>query len=380
MKKMIIILFISTAVFAQTKSVEDSLIFSGIREIYSIKFEEAFSTFDKLREVAPHNPAGKFFDAMVTWWQILLDLNNTRFDQLFYDKLEAVIEQCDSVLDKDENNYDALFYKGGALGFRGRLLSVRREWVKAALDGKDALPIVGKIADEYPENKDIQLGLGIYNYYAAVIPEKFPFVKPLMYLFPPGNKELGLSQLKIAASEGRYAKYETRYFLLMIYFDFEKDNDEAMKYCKMLLNDFPENPKFENFLARIYFRTRRFNQADSVFQVIYKKIKEGKRGYNLQLKRSTLYYLADINARKWKNKKAVELFKESLKISEKIDGRHDSGFKVNTALYLGIIYTRLRNYEKAREYYGKVLRMDEYNGSHKKAEKKLSALKDKIKN
>ncbi len=377
MKKLIFLLLIASTVFAQRSGKVDSLILAGINQIYDIKFEEAYGTFEKVRQVAPHNPAGKFFDAMVTWWQILLDLNNTRFDELFYTKLQNVINQCDSILETSPDNYDALFYKGGALGFRGRLLSVRHEWVKAALDGKDALPIVGKIAKVYPDNKDIQLGLGIYNYYAAVIPEKFPFVKPLMYLFPRGNRELGLSQLEIAATEGHYAKYETRYFLLMINFDFEKNYAEALRYCKILLSDFPNNPKFENFLARIYFRTRSFNKADSVFHSIYNKILKGKRGYNLSLRRSTLYYLADINARKWKNQKAIEQFEKSFRISERIDGRNDSGFKVNTALYLGIIYTRIGNKKKAKEYYEKVLSMDDYKGSVKKAEKKLSELESK---
>jgi tetratricopeptide (TPR) repeat protein len=374
MKKLLFSILLITSVYAQNNGRVDSLIVAGIKQIYSIKFEEAYSTFDKLREVDPHNPAGKFFDAMVTWWQILLELENPRFDGLFYKKLENVIEQCDSILDKDKNNYNALFYKGGSLGFRGRLLSVREDWVDAALDGKDALPIVGKIAELYPNNFDIQLGLGIYNYYAAIIPEKFSFVKPLMYLFPPGNRELGLTQLKIAAEKGRYAKYETRYFLMMIYFDFEKDYTLSMKYCKQLLNDFPQNPRFENFLARIYFRTAQFEKADSVFKVIYKKIKSGQRGYNYSLKRSTLYYLADINARHQRNIEAIKQFTESLKISEDIDGDKDSGFKVNTALYLGIIYTRIKDYEKAKEYYKRVLEMENYLGSIKKAEKSLSAL------
>ena len=374
MKKLLFSILIISSVYAQKNSSVDSLIQVGINQIYSVKFEEAYSTFDTLREVAPHNPAGKFFDAMVTWWQILLDLKNPRFDGLFYKKLESVIEQCDSILEKDKNNYNALFYKGGALGFRGRLLGVREDWVDAALDGKDALPIVGKIAELYPDKYDIQLGLGIYNYYAAIIPEKFAFVKPLMYLFPPGNRELGLTQLKIAAKKGRYAKYETRYFLMMIYFDFEKDYSISMKYCKSLLNDFPQNPRFENFLARIYFRTAQFAKADSVFKVIYSKINSGQRGYNYSLKRSTLYYLADINARHRKNDKAIEQFTESLKISEDIDGEKDSGFKVNTALYLGMLYTRVKNYEKAKSYYKRVLKMTDYLGSIKKAEKSLSAL------
>ena len=61
---------------------------------------------------------------------------------IFYDKIEETVDFCDEILDNDPNNIDALFFKGGAIGFRGRLRVMRESWFKAADDGREALPIV----------------------------------------------------------------------------------------------------------------------------------------------------------------------------------------------------------------------------------------------
>ncbi len=342
----------STQVFPQFSPKADSIIQTGIHQIYSMQFEDAYSTFDDLKKIEPKNPAGYFFDAMVLWWQILVDLRETRFDDLFYFKLNNVIKMCDEILDENPTDYAGLYFKLGSLGFRGRLLSVRKKWFDSAMDGKDALPLIIEIAKNYPEDKDIKLGFGLFNYYADVIPKFFPFVKPLMYLFPKGDRELGLKQLTFVADSGKYAKYETQYFLLQIYFDFEKNNNKAEYYCKRLLSEFPDNPKFENYLGRIYYRTRRFPQADSVFRSILQKIKTGKTGYATKTNmRSDYYYLGALDYRmKDKTDEAIDFFKESLKISYQIDENKKSGFIKNTYKYLIKLYQRKNDTENIKYY------------------------------
>ncbi len=349
---LLISLFLSVRIFAQFSNVADSLIRKGIDEIYSMKFVEAYATFDELKRLEPKNPAGKFFDAMTLWWQILVDLRQTRFDELFYSKLDDVIEQCDEILDDDPNNYVGLFFKAGALGFRGRLLSIRQEWLDAALDGKDALPLVLRVSELYPDDVDIKLGTGLYNYFAVVIPKVYPFVKPLMTLFPPGDKELGLRQLTAVADSGKYAKYETQYFLVQLYFEFEKNNERALYYVNRLIKKFPDNPKFENFLARIYFRTRQFEKADSIFHSIKSKIAAEKTGYDTKTNtRSTYYYLGAIAYRNFgKTDEAIDYFKRSLAVSDEIDGEDYSGFMRHTYKYLIKLYRRKGNKAEAKRY------------------------------
>lgn len=182
MKNFILLIILFNNLFAQTNDFE-SRVESGIKQIYNIKFEDAEKTFRSLIADYPNHPAGRFFLAMIDWWKILLDIENESHDEIFFQKLEDVIFQCDKILEKDPQNVDALFFKGGSIGFRGRLRSLRESWLKAADDGREALPIVERASRLDPENLDVQLGFGIYNYYAAVIPEEYPLIKPLMIFF-----------------------------------------------------------------------------------------------------------------------------------------------------------------------------------------------------
>ena len=180
------LLFISGSLFPQ-KSNYDSLLKAGINQIYNIKFSEAEKTFQLLKKEYPKRPASRFFFAMIDWWKIVLSEENEEQDEQFYNKIEETVDFCDEILDNDPNNIDALFFKGGAIGFRGRLNVMRENWFSAADDGREALPLVEHAYELDPTNVDVKLGFGIYNYLAAVIPERYPIVKPVMIFFPSGD-------------------------------------------------------------------------------------------------------------------------------------------------------------------------------------------------
>ena len=80
-----------------------------------------------------------------------------------------------------------------------------------------------------PHNSDILLGTGIYNYYAEVIPNEYPFVKPLLLFIPSGDKKKGIEQLRLAAARARYASIETSYFLMQICYSYERDYPKALE-------------------------------------------------------------------------------------------------------------------------------------------------------
>ncbi|HKI79876.1 MAG TPA: hypothetical protein VKA26_15145, partial [Ignavibacteriaceae bacterium] len=271
----------------------DSTVTAGIKEIYGIKFPEAEKTFKSLIADYPNKPAGKFFLAMIDWWKIILDPDNESYDDIFYQKLERVIDQCDDLLDKNPENIDALFFKGGAIGFRGRLRAYRESWLKAAGDGREALPIVEKAAKLDPKNVDVKLGFGIYNYYVAVLPEKYSALKPIMLFFPGGNKKRGIEDLEYVARDGKYAKYEARYFLMNIFYHYEENFIGAEKYAKMLNGDFPDNPSFERWLGRIYARQGKSKLSSKIFSDVLWKNRNGFTGYTfIPVKREADYYVA----------------------------------------------------------------------------------------
>lgn len=355
----------------------DSLINEGIHQIYNIKFDKAEETFIKVDKLYPKHPAGKFFDAMIVWWKIMLDQNNEQYDELFEDKLEEVIDFCDEILDDDSENVDAIFFKGGALGFRGRLYSIRKEWFDAALDGKEALPLVYEAYEIAPQNEDVKLGFGIYNYYAAAIPEKYPFIKPAMIFFPEGDKEKGIQQLESTAENAKYASIESRFFLLTLYYQFENDYNRALEYAEKLNDQFPDNPVFEKYLGRIFVKKGDYAKASLYFKDIEEKGEKKKLGYTPILMREASYYLGVDNMRKNQIESAKNQFEKCVELSLSLDEDNDeeSGFQINAMLYLAKIATQLNNRELAINYYEKILEMRDYRNSHKKAEKYLKKLK-----
>ena len=346
----------------------DSLVKAGINQIYGIEFDKAEKTFNVVEKDYPTHPSGKFFKAMITWWRILLNLDDESLDDKFYDQLEDVIDQCDNILDKNDKNVDAMFFKGGALGFRGRLRAIRESWFKAALDGKDGLALVFKAYADDPKNIDIQLGFGIYHYYAEVIPQKYPAVKPFMIFFPKGNKEQGLKELENVAWNGRYARIEARYFLLTLYFQFEDNMKETLKWAQYLLHDFPNNPMFERYQGLVYVKQNDYKTASITFHDIYHKCKRGMPGYNDRFKREATYYIGNDFFNRSIPDSAAYYFERSEKLSRKLDGDNESGWLINTVLFLGKIYDQLGKRELAIKYYKESLSLKDRGNSHQEAE------------
>jgi hypothetical protein len=373
LKKTTLFIFILFAIplFAQTASF-DSLVQKGIKDIYNIKFSEAETTFRQVIADYPERPAGRFFLAMIDWWRILLELDNEQYDDIFFQKLEDVIYQCEEILDDDPKNVEALFFKGGAIGFRGRLRAYRESWIKAADDGREALPIVEKASQLDPENVDVQLGFGIYNYYASVIPEQYPLMKPLMIFFPSGDKVKGIEQLKKTSIDGKYARYEARYFLMTLYYNNENNLYEADKYADLLVNDFPDNPTFQRWKGRIAIKRGDYALASTVFTDILRKAEENSAGYNTEkVKREAAYYIGVHYRNINESDSALAYFRKSVEISEKIDSKEETGFLINSVLYIAMIEDQNGRKEEARRNYEKLLRMREYGSSHTLAKEYL---------
>ncbi len=367
----LILLFSAVSINAQDWVRFDSLLVKGIDQIYGIKFQEAEKTFKIVEKEYPRHPAGKFFAAMITWWKIATDIDNTQYDDKFYDQLDDAIDLCDDILDDNDKNVDGLFFKGGSLGFRGRLLAIRENWFDAALDGKEALPLIFKAYENDPKRIDVQMGFGIYNYYAAVIPARYPVVKPFMVFFPKGDKEKGLKQLEHVAFNGRYTKIESRYFLMTLYFQFENNWEEAMKYAKLLIKDYPDNPVFQKYYGTIFVRQNDYASAQKVFRNVLDKVKKGYPAYNDRFEREAEYYIGMHHREKGNIDSTIYYLSKSVAISRVIENDEPKGFLIMGSLYLAMAYDQAGRRQEAIKLYKEILDYPDRSNSRKLAEQYL---------
>lgn len=343
------------------------VISQSIDRIYNLEFDAAEQTLRPLVRRYPDNPAGHFFLAMVEWWRILIVFDDESRDDGFYDMLEKVVELCDERLDRNPRDVSALFFKGGAIGFRGRLRANRGSWLAAANDGISALPIVRKAYELDPSNKDILLGIGIYNYYAEVVPERYPIVKPLLLFFPSGDRKAGLRQLREASEKGLYARVEATYFLLQNNYLFEKDYRTALELASDLHERYPMNPVFHRYLGRCYISLGRLTDAAGVFSEVAERYMKEQQGYDSYDGREAFYYLGRHHFFRGEYDVSRDLFLKSENLSRRVDKEGPSGFRAMANLHLGMISDVQGRRDEARQYYRIVLAMDEYQRSHKDA-------------
>ena len=349
-------------------STSEAAIQRGILHIYNLSFDSARAEFRSVTKAHPDHPAGYFFLSTVEWWGILIDFENTSRDEKLLSLLDKTIEVCDSRLDLNENDTAALFFKGGALGFRGRLHGNRSDWLKAANAGREALPIVRKAFSLDPGNHDILLGIGIYDYYAAVIPEQFPLVKPLMFLFPTGDKQRGLRELRRAADSARYAGIEASYFLLQVLQNYERRYDEAMVIASRLSSQFPQNSVFHKYVGRCAASLGRWEEMHVTWSEILRRVNEKQAGYTPNVEREAEYYLGQYEMESGSYDTALTHLYRCDELSRTLDTEEPSGFMIIANLRIGMLYDLQLKRDLALKQYEKVLKLNEYMNSHKQAE------------
>ena len=350
----------------------DERIQEGIDLIYSLQFESADNHFLKIIESDPENPLGYFFRAMVAWWRILIDLEDDSNDEKFYDLLELCIEVCNARLKKNPFDFDSVLFKGGALGFRGRLRGDRGDYLGAARDGLRALPLLNKSREMEATNKDILFGQGLYNYFADVMPKRHKILRPIMFFLPEGDREGGLSQLRLAAREGRYAKAEAAYFLAQIYRVFEDDFYSSLPYLESLYKRYSDNALFHRYLARNLIEVGQWQRGAKLYTVYIENARSGEPGYHVHGEIESHYYLGRLAYFKkdWDNARDHFLALESLLTVP--FRKRDAAFAALANLNLGMIADGLSQREEAIGFYRRVLDLPPSSDSHTKAERFLN--------
>jgi len=348
----------------------DSLVLRGSDYIYNLEFENAKKCFVEVQTKFPEHPAGYFLDAMIEWWKILIDKPNSNlYKNTFLNKIDKAISVCDSLLTVNPADINALFFKAGSIGYRARFYVEENSFVNAAKDGKTAYDLLISCLKIAPNNRDIMLGTGIYNYFAAAIPEKYPIVKPLLLFLPSGDKVIGKMQLKAAANGARYASVEAKVVLMQIYYMFENRPHDCLPIIEELHKRFPNNPYFKKYYARTLVRVGAWTLFEAVWREILNDCINKTYGYNNDLARESMYYIGLALQRKGDYEMALRYFYKSDEGSRAIDKKGPSSFMAMTNLNIGKIYDKLGRRERAIYQYRKVLKMPNFNNSHSDAKR-----------
>lgn len=344
----------------------------GLDSLYNMAFDDAAVIFDRIQARYPRHPVGPFLNGLNVWWRILPDLENTTHDAAFYQHMQTTVERADALLERRGDHFDARFFKGIALALQARLKSNRGEWISALRYGRRAIGYVRAAGEQAPHIDDFAFGSGMYDYYAAIIPEEYNAARMVMWMLPDGDRTGGLQMIHRAAEQGWYIQSEARYFLAQIYALYEDDYVEAQQHMDWLREAHPHNAYFHAYAARLHSRRGHLRQARRVYAEIAARHEADWTGYNIPIAQEAYFQLARERLIRRDYDAALQHLAQ-IEMLHARDSVEDRQYVVLGRLYQGMVYDATDRREQAVNRYRIVLSMTEHSNSHERAERYLDA-------
>jgi tetratricopeptide (TPR) repeat protein len=327
----------------------------SMNDLYNFKFDKAENQFRYLKYKYKWHPLPYFLLGLSEWWKIMPDLSSTAHDDKFLAYMDTVIMVAENMGKKPERRVEADFFLAAAYGFQGRLYSSeeRKNWRKAAVAGKNALKHMSDIRGKEDLSVELLFGEGLYNYFSVWVAENYFLLKPVVALFPKGDKELGIKQLREVSYNAFYTRTEAMVFLMRILNSYENDKAGAFHISEYLYTTYPDNPYFHRYYARTLYSMGRFSRARPVSEQILERIDNGMRGYEATSGRYAAFFLGQIYQNQRDLVKAKHYYERAVEFATTIDA-DDSGYYHYSLLALGDIAKENGDKKEAKRYYNKV--------------------------
>jgi tetratricopeptide (TPR) repeat protein len=307
---------------------------AGLDRLYDMDFNGADAIFAGIAKRYPDHPVGPFLQALSPWWEIQVNSLDESRDDAFLDAMDEVLDRCERRLRKNREDVDAMFFEAGAHALRGRLHSDRGRWFKAARDGQKALSYLQEVRKRDPQNPDLLLGVGLFDYLVDVVPKQHPFLRPFTAFFPKGSRERGLAEMAQAVEQGKFVSTEAAFSLLQIYFVFEDDYATALHYTRLLRDRYPDNSLFHVYEGRNFARLNLWDDARRSLEEVAERQAAGKPGYRGDVAEQALFLLSRDAVRRRQYPQALGFLDRLERMPRQ--GKEESVYKTLGRLYRGM--------------------------------------------
>jgi tetratricopeptide (TPR) repeat protein len=256
------------ALFAGSVTSQDfnkvhGLVTEGIDNIYDMNFPAALSKFQEAKSIAPSDLRGPFFESSIYFWKAMLTRNKDDYET-FLNLSDKLVEKCENIIDKNENDLDARLYLGWLNTIRAFALGfLDQSYLKAASEIKDGTNHLQFVIEKNPNYHDAALGLGIYNYLASFIPRKLQFLSSILGF--EGDRELGKRYLLQASEKGTYSTNEAKFYLTILSWREEKYPD-AENYASQLKAKYPQSPVVWMLTGGLLSQQDKMNEAIEAYE------------------------------------------------------------------------------------------------------------------
>ena len=229
--------------------------------IYNLQFNKAREVYTKIIEVYPRHPIVFLLRGLMTYWENYPMLHKSPSHVSF----EEDMRECIKLSETNNNPDHEAEYLLADICARGMLLTFYS-------DNDLIMEVAPLIISTYKYLKrsfdftsvcsDLYYFTGVYNYYREAYPREYPVYKSLALLFPHGDMETGLKELKTAAVNSVVLRVESCSMLGDIYLTFENKLPESSYYCRILHEKYPGNVLYLSTYIRNLLLMKKYDEAE----------------------------------------------------------------------------------------------------------------------
>lgn len=343
----------------------DQDVLKGIESLYNSEFDTAEELFREVTLRFPKDPKGYFYLAMVTWSRLTYGFWTGEVVEEYSRRIDKTIRVAREKIARNEADCFTYFYLGGALGFKGRFKLMQRKWASSLFLALDAVEALKTCKSLDPDNQDVLLGLGIFDYYTSRLSGLIKFFSYL--LITREGKEEGLRKLHAAADSAAYSAAEAKSVLLHIYLFMENDYANALSPARELALRFPNNHRYKYLEGLTYLKLNMDLEYDRVLEDFQRMSRGAFSRATAALWANQVPYLeASRNLFRGRFSEARDKLRG---IIEKTDPSSDPAMAAWPLLKIGMSYDVEGERERALKYYAQIMAMENGAGAQFLAEK-----------
>lgn len=253
----LIFLFLTAKVSAQNDIIAS--VYKGLGYSYNFQMQEAEAEFQKIINKYPNDPRGYHYKSGLYLWAFMGNKDISDYNR-FLRLSDVAIEKAKALLDRQDNDENALYVLGANYGFRAMAFTKNNSSLDAIWAAKNSNRYLNEVQEHYPYNNDVYLGKGLFSYAISFVPGVFKWALNLAGF--SGSKEEGINYLKKAYKYGKYSKAEAAFFLSQIYSESYGDYETSAGYLRQLIKQYPLNSLFLYSYAVVLIKDRKPQEAE----------------------------------------------------------------------------------------------------------------------
>ncbi|MFQ6609336.1 MAG: tetratricopeptide repeat protein [Fidelibacterota bacterium] len=235
---------------------------SGISNLYNYHFDLALTSLDSAVLIDPIHPVQPFVRLAVKWLKAQTEHGYEASYSVIEEEVNTLVPWYDSMVKKYPNDPEYPLYLGSTYGMKARIALAKRHWLDVIIFGYQGYKYVNIAREIDPELPDIQMPIGLMEYYSSKMPGSIQWIAGLFGIH--ADTRFGLEKLEIAASTSQYSWIESSNVLVYAYLYMEKDYENALKWVRPLTEEFPDNPMFKLLMAEALAKSYKWNELDQM--------------------------------------------------------------------------------------------------------------------